>query len=429
MAQLNSLVLFTADPWESAMPFIRVIGPAKASSVTVLRGNNGVQTYPERIAQADLVVIQRDFPHLPGYNQVMALALAANKKVIYEIDDLLFEMPEDHVSYQNYLGSLLSMMQAAMQADGVVTSTPMLRDYFTEYNPNTCYTPNLLDDTLWPLQPNKELAHKEGPVVIGYMGGQTHLTDLEMIAPALVPIVENYGDRVQIRFWGGPSPASLAGYPQVEHIPINVLNYPEFSTYFCQQSCDIFIAPLQDTYFNRCKSPIKYLEYGSMGIPGVFSCIRPYMDIIQPGINGFMASTIDEWYLHLSHLIQDADLRGMVGSQAFKTVQDQWLLTRKSSLWFDTYNRILNGPHDNKEASSKRMNAIIRANQYQSQLENKIDTLNVRVNELESLLQQRDTELGQYKKDMQAILNSQSWRIMMKIGQIRSFLGIKKIVP
>ena len=63
MTALQSLILFTSDPWESAMPVIRVTAPASAVHVTVLQGNDGGQVFLERIPQADLVVIQRDFPH------------------------------------------------------------------------------------------------------------------------------------------------------------------------------------------------------------------------------------------------------------------------------------------------------------------------------------------------------------------------------
>jgi len=427
MTQLTSLVLFTADPWESAMPVLRIVGPAKASNVAVLCGNEGGQVFPDRIAQADLVIIQRDFPHLAGYGEIIAKARAENKPVVYEIDDLLFELPENHISFQNYIVSLLPMVQAAMQADAVVTSSHLLKEYFSEFNSNTWYSPNLIDDTLWPMQPVIKPSSKGGPVVISYMGGQTHLPDLEMVAPALIRVNEKYGNHVQFHFWGGPSPANLANYPQVEQIPFDILNYQQFVAYFSQQTCDIFIAPLRDIFFNRCKTAIKYLEYSSMGIPGVYSQIQPYVEIIEPGVNGFMASTVDEWFLRLCQLIEDSDLRDRVGSQALKTVKDHWLLTKKASHWFDLYNQIINRKYDNKDSSSNFIKAVIRGNQYQGQLEKQIDNLNLRLFEIDSLLQQRDIELNDYKMQMQAILNSRSWRLLMKVGQIRSFFGIKAI--
>ena len=97
-----------------------------------------------------------------------------------------------------------------------------------------------------------------------------------------------------------------------------------------------------------------------MGIPGVYSQIQPYVEIIEPGVNGFMASTVDEWFLRLCQLIEDSDLRDRVGSQALKTVKDHWLLTKKASHWFDLYNQIINRKYDNKDSSSNFIKAVIR---------------------------------------------------------------------
>jgi hypothetical protein len=98
-------------------------------------------------------------------------------------------------------------------------------------------------------------------LVIGYMGGETHLLDLKYISEALIKVINKYSGRVRLRIWGGKPPDVLVTSSYCEWLPINQLNYALFAKFFSQQDCDIFIAPLRDNRFNRSKSEIKFLEY------------------------------------------------------------------------------------------------------------------------------------------------------------------------
>ena len=93
------------------------------------------------------------------------------------------------------------------------------------------------------------------------------------------------------------------------------------------QRADLFIAPLRDTYFNRCKSAIKFLEYSHKGIPGVYSRLPMYEAVIQDGQNGFFASDLAEWEAHLEQLIASPALRQEMGQRARQTVTQDWLLS------------------------------------------------------------------------------------------------------
>ena len=44
---------------------------------------------------------------------------------------------------------------------------------------------------------------------------------------------------------------------------------------------DFAIAPLEDDPFTRCKSDLKYLDYGALAIPAVFSDVRPYCETVR----------------------------------------------------------------------------------------------------------------------------------------------------
>jgi hypothetical protein len=64
---LKTIALYGADEWGSACPTLRVVGPALAAGLEVVRGcvwSDGIlQSYrTDAVAAAELVIIQRDFP-------------------------------------------------------------------------------------------------------------------------------------------------------------------------------------------------------------------------------------------------------------------------------------------------------------------------------------------------------------------------------
>ncbi len=426
MAGLNSIILFTADPWESAMAQIRVIRPAYHAHAAVLCGFDRTQMYRDRIAQADLVVIERDFPRIPGFAEVIAEAHRLNKPIVYEIDDLLFEIPDSNIHHRTYLDALLRMLQAARLADGVITSSPKLKGYLGQINPNTWMIPNFLDDSLWIMHSEKAHSEPGAPVVIGYMGGHTHLADLESITPVLEALIEKYGSQIRLRFWGGSPPERICNRPQVEYIPMDMLDYGRFAAYFSTQSCDIFIAPLQNDDFNQYKSHIKFLEYSSLGIPGVYSQCESYQYIVQHGVTGFLAGSETEWFQYLAQLIDNRDLRHKIGAQAQESVKKHWLLSDRAGDWLTVYDKILMQFSSNPEKTVPNKDVIlkllIRAQDYQNLLKDEFFQLQSQLQQTsanEKVLAQKISEQEIY---LQALKRTRSWRLIAGLQSIRNVL-------
>ena len=186
-------VVYTAYPWEHVLPVLRLVEPLRLANIGLIQGNNMEQVAPEKVSLADIVVIQRDFPRWEAaYRAVIQLAHSEGKPVIYEIDDLLLELPEDHPDRPIYYYSraVLPMLQAILEADAITVSTQALREYLLPFNPNVFILPNYLADDLWLMQPPEQRRQTDdrpadAPVVIGYMGTTSHIADLEVIAEVL----------------------------------------------------------------------------------------------------------------------------------------------------------------------------------------------------------------------------------------------------
>jgi len=402
-----SIAVFTAAPWRSAVVVLRITGPAEKAGMRVIQGNQGPQVSFDGIAEADLIVIQRDFPRFWGdYKMVIALAREAGKPVVYDLDDLLVDIPDEHSHKGDYAGEMLVMLHAIIDADLVTASSPNLQAYLSELNPNSKLIHNYLDDSLWELKTPKPVSSLDSRVTIGYMGGQTHQMDLEYIKHSLLNLSNKYPDKVNFIFWGTPPPEELLKLASIKWEPVNFEDYAQFASYFPQQECDIFIAPLVNNEFNNSKSSIKFLEYSSLGISGVYSNLAPYKTIIEHGKNGFLADEPGDWEIYLSALIDDPELRHQLGKAAQRTVNDGWLLSENYSKLREIYQLALEGRGitaiDEKD-STPLMGILSHAEEYQSGLEDRLFAVNNQLNEIHS---------------------SRSWKLLKQLQKLRL-----KIIP
>jgi glycosyltransferase involved in cell wall biosynthesis len=342
------LAVYSSDVWGHVCPVVRLTGPAEFSGLAVYKGNdwtNGALTFSlEPIAQADLVVILRDFPRfITEYRQVVNQARSLGKKIVYGIDDLLIELPEGHPDAVHYRAARYLILGAILEADAVFVTTPPLRDELAKYNPRVHILPNYLHDRIWHL-PAPAVHNSGSPVVIGYQGGMGHLPDLEMITPALVSVLQRYGSQVKLKFWGAMPPTALRDWPNVEWLNVGLVDYAQFVQYFQAQECDLCIAPIADHLFNACKSPLKYLEYSAMALPGIYSRVAPYESVVTHGVDGLLVGDVQEWEQALVHLIEDPALRARLGQAAQDTVRQHWLLSEHAHEWNQFFDRIMAEP-------------------------------------------------------------------------------------
>ena len=345
---VNIVAVFTPDNWTCALTTLRLAGPIRASGMQLLEGNDGEVIFPERVSQADVVVIQRNFPGRTRlYENVINQAHTEGKPVIFEIDDLLFELPTNHPDKGNhyYEDALVPMLHAVVEANGVTVSTPQLRDFFKDFNPNIRVLPNYLNDVAWPFHtpPTHSVATPECPVVIAYMGGASHQADLEEVAPALRAIGQYYRDRVMLYFCGIMPPQELIGASDmcpIRWLAPNVADYARFATMLAGIGAHLFIAPLRNTTFNRGKSPIKFFEYSALGVPGVYSDVTPYSNVVIHGETGLLARDVDQWQQQLGELIENPAMRQRIGANAQQSVRQNWSLTEHAQEWRDAYQEL-----------------------------------------------------------------------------------------
>lgn len=386
LATIKSIVYYPAYQESYAIEHLRIIAPLKAAGIKMISGVVNGEADPAIAFRGDAVIFQREFPkNAPLYDQIIANARNAGKYIIYEFDDLLFELPENHPerAQELYNTALLPMLSALIDADLVIVPTDELRKVAETYNPNVVLLPNYLDDTIWKIR-EPQVSQSSEPIIIGYMGSDSHTPDIASLSPVIKELIERYSNRIRLEVWGTPLPSELENIDQIRWHPSPTNVYSEFAKFFQTLHFDIVIATLADNLFNRCKSGLKFLEYTAIGSPGVYSNLAPYQGLVNDGVNGFLASNRNEWLEKLSQLIENPELRKQMVLAAQKTVKENWLLSENIKSWqdiFDRLNRSVYLEDQQKPMRAHLANTINRQMYRERQrLENEILTLQNNLN-------------------------------------------------
>ena len=393
------------------MGYLRLVAPLREAGIEMILAVENGEVKPERVLDGDLVIIQRHLPvHFKEYKNIISLARSAKKPVVFELDDLLFFLPANHPDRLGhfYAGALLPAFQAVLDADLVTVPTEELRSVLSRYvdADKIVILPNFLDDKLWSLRDPEEAKDVKDVITVGYMGTESHKPDLVEIIPALIDTLQQFPEKVTIQFWGIQPPEELSQFPQVQWTPWISYNYPEFAQHFQTLRADIFIAPLADNLFNRCKSPLKFFEYSALGVCGIYSAIPPYSKVIRHGEEGLLASSVNEWITCLRQLIEDESLRLRLAQNALWLLRRQYMLSHQAYRWKEVY-----------QAASEQ--SVFRAKQ--SSTWEIVDTINSQLSDLlasqhRTIVEQEQRILEQQQiiddlnQDILRYVMSRSWR-------------------
>ncbi|MBU4352837.1 MAG: glycosyltransferase, partial [Nanoarchaeota archaeon] len=407
--------------FQDAMAHLRLIEPLQQAGIHIINGIENGQPVSELVHNGDIVVVQRDFPRkFDYYQKVIKIARRERKPIVFDLDDLLLFLPENHPDRlaQYYAPSLLPMFQALMEADLVTVATPRLQSVLASYNNNVVVLPNYFDDTLWQLRP-PVLKSKDEILTIGYMGGNSHRPDIEYVMPVLLDLIKRYPHKIRFHFWGIQPPAEMLSLPQVELTPHYSYSYKAFSAFFQTQSADIFFAPLVDNLFNRCKSPLKFFEYSALGAPGVFSHLETYSDAVSHGKNGLLASSLDEWTDCLIQLIENDELRFQLATHAQATIRENWLLSQNAFRWNETFESAFEIINSNREQDTHIVSIVRSINPQSFET---FQALTAQVAEKEQSVQALAAQVAEKEQALNAIYGSRAWRLIQLLWRVRSRL-------
>jgi processive 1,2-diacylglycerol beta-glucosyltransferase len=308
----------------------------------------------EAVPECDLLVVERHtlWPYerqLDGFVRVLSRCRQRGVPVVYELDDNLLDLRRKE-PWETYPGDALRGVVAFLtrQADGMIVSTPTLAKRVARLRSDALVVPNALDERLFGSAPEPS-ASRSTSVTIGYMGTLTHEADLRMVLAPLRALLRRHAGRVRLELVGGGADERIASLFQ--GLPFRMRNlgsehpYPRFVPWMRQQlRWDVAIAPLEDDAFTRGKSDLKYLDYAALGIPGVFSDVRPYRETVRDRETGLLAANGPRaWAEALEEIVSDGALRVRLAAAATAEVHGSRMLRTNAKRWSDAIETIVPG--------------------------------------------------------------------------------------
>jgi len=196
-------------------------------------------------------------------------------------------------------------------ADWVSTGNDAIADYARTFNPHVWILESSVDtDAVEPKQHDEHW-----PVVIGWTG--TLLDDTGYLG-TLRGAMEKLSRRLPVVLRVVSNrPLEAAGATWVKN-----RRWTLEGEWENLRSFDIGVMPLPDEEFTRAKEGYKLKQYMAAGLPVVCSPVGQNTKLAQDGVNGFFASTEQEWVEKLALLASDWQLRAKMG-RAGRTFVEQ----------------------------------------------------------------------------------------------------------
>lgn len=293
----------------------------------------------EEIAQwADIYILQSVIDR-EGIALLYMYQQEYGKKIIVDADD--YPKVEKHNPYkiEHDISGAPAVIKRTMEiADMITTTTPYLARKLKKINPNVVVLPNYMDMERWDLP---RLTNEADEVRVGWVGSITHEKDIKLIRKALIDLMLNR-PQVKLIFMGDLRFKDLFPGFNVEcYLGVPFDAYP---SKLRALRLDIGIAPLRDTEFNRCKSPIKTFEYGICGVPVIASKMGVYQAEIKEDKTGLLAYSDGTWLTYLEILVDDVKRRKKLGEALYNHVKNERDIKRHIHKWVKAYKSLIDTP-------------------------------------------------------------------------------------
>ncbi|MBL0141422.1 MAG: glycosyltransferase family 4 protein [Betaproteobacteria bacterium] len=246
----------------------------------------------------DLVVVQYEaYPYLPGFAENGLRR--SGVPFVLDLDDAIFHQYDSHRNplVRSLLGGKIARLMCGAAA--VHAGSAYLADYAREAGARRVeFIPTVADTAR--LAPADSPAGERTGLRIGWIGSPSTSSYLALVKPALREFCARHPEAKVVLI--GARPDALDG------LPVTRLAWSEEREADDLRSLDIGIMPLADDPWSRGKCGFKLIQYMACGLPVIASPVGANRDIVEPGVNGLLATTTAEWVAALEVLAaNDAD--------------------------------------------------------------------------------------------------------------------------
>lgn len=307
-------------------------------------------------------------------------------KVIMDIDDY-WSVDQRHPMFQQISKNEINKkkIELLQLVNYVTTTTPIFAKSIKDklQVKNVFVFPNAVNPDEPQFQSNKTQSDR---LRFGWLGGSSHLYDIELMRDGIAKILSNYQDKVQFVLCGFDTRGMIYYYDKVTKKNSQRPIKPEETVWFKYENMftrnysvidddykkflmefrdvpydinkpyirrwtrdinsyannynhfDVSLAPLVDTLFNNNKSELKIIESGFHKKPVIASDVAPYNTILVNAFNqgsfvdkgnSFLVSPSKNhklWDQHMKKLIESPNLVEDLGNRLYETVKDKYSL-------------------------------------------------------------------------------------------------------
>ncbi len=279
----------------------------------------------------DIIFIQRE-AFMTGTAFFEKKFSRSKAKLVFDFDDSIWlSNVSDGNKNLEWMKNYSKTGKIIELSDLVIAGNKYLANYALNFNPNVKIIPTTIDSNY---HQKKNISKQQNKICIGWTGTSTTLKHFQLIIPALQKIKNKFGDKIIFKV--------IIDIPYQENsleIKSTIWNMETEVQDLSQ--IDIGIMPLPDNDWSRGKCGFKGLQYMSLEIPTIMSPVGVNTEIIQDGINGFLADSVEQWVEKLSLLIESKELRHKIGKEARKTVIEKYSVESQKHNYLKYLNEIL----------------------------------------------------------------------------------------
>ncbi|MGL4598287.1 MAG: glycosyltransferase family 4 protein [Bacteroidia bacterium] len=285
-----------------------------------------------RAGEYDLVFVQRE-AFMTGSTAFERRVKRSGAKLVFDFDDAIWNL--DVSDANRKLGWLKNPGKTAeiiALSDLVIAGNAYLADYAKHHNPGkVAIIPTTIDTDSYQ---RVAVPKQAGKIIIGWTGSITTIKHFEFALPFLRILKQKYGERLVIKVIGDPS------YTNAE-LSIQGLRWSSQTEIQDLSDIDIGIMPLPDDEWTKGKCGLKGLQYMALAIPTIMSPVGVNTEIIQDGINGFLASETQEWVQKIELLMESVALRKQIGEAARKTVVEKYSIRAQERRYLEVLSALV----------------------------------------------------------------------------------------
>ena len=254
-----------------------------------------------RASAFDLLWVEKELiPWIPAWFESLLDSLKIRYVVDY--DDAVFHRYDMHRSFlvRSLLGRKIDRVM--QHARLVIAGNEYLAERARRAGaPRVECLPSVVDVSRYSLTNSTD----SSVIRIGWIGSPITAPYLDLIREAIGKLSQAAPVRLTLIGAGNIQPFSQT--------PMESLPWSETVELEMSQMFDVGIMPLVDGPFERGKCGYKLIQYMASGLPVIASPVGVNEQIVEPGVNGYLAESSADWLDALRELRDDQEKRKLMG--------------------------------------------------------------------------------------------------------------------